>query len=80
MVFTPEACSRFGSSDCANLPQAPRARGSDLLPPLLSQDDVQRIGRPRERFRIAATARRHPGLLTTVVTAAVIVAAVTSLY
>jgi hypothetical protein len=80
MVFTPEACSRFGSSDCANLPEAPRARGSDLLPHLLSQDDLQRIGRSRTPSRIAGAVRRYPGLVTAIVTTAVIVTATAVLY
>jgi hypothetical protein len=83
MVFTPEACSRFGSSDCANLPWAPRARGSDLLPHLVGQDDLQRIARPRRPSRISGISvvmRRFPRLATTVLTAGVIVAAAAALY
>jgi hypothetical protein len=80
MVFNPEACSRFGSSDCANLPTAPRARGSDLLPHLLSQDDLQPIVQARVPSGIAAAARRRPGLATAIVTAAVIAAAMATLY
>jgi hypothetical protein len=83
MVFTPEACSRFGSSDCANLPKAPRARGSDLLPHLIGQDELQRIVRSRRPTRITAVVavlRHYPRLGTTILAAGVIVAAAFLLY
>jgi hypothetical protein len=83
MVFTPEACSRFGSSDCANLPVAPRARGSDLLPHLIGQDELQKIAQPRRPSGIpgiSVVMRRFPCLATTVLTAGVIVAAAAALY
>ena len=80
MVFTPEACSRFGSSDCANLPQAPRARGSDLLPHLIPQDELQRIVRSPAPSGIGALLCRYPRLSTAVLTAGAIVAALATLY